>query len=94
MMHDGPLSTLDRMMRNPSSAAFRGRLQFLLSELVHAMMDDDEYPMRELAQEKDCRLQLLYKATILSLLQKLADGQQWQEQFQGCLFRLTKPKRS
>jgi DNA-binding Xre family transcriptional regulator len=52
-MHETPLSTFDRMMENP---AFQQRFEegykeFLLSELVHAMMDHDEISVRKLAQE-------------------------------------------
>lgn len=54
-MHDAPLSTFDRMMQNP---AFQERFEegykeFLLSELVHAMMDHDEISVRKLAEEID-----------------------------------------
>jgi len=41
--------------------------------------------MRELAQDRIVAYSYYIRATILSLLQKLADGQQWQEQFQVSL---------
>lgn len=52
-MHDASRSTFDRMMQNP---AFKERFEegykeFLLSELVHAMMDDDDQSVRKLAEE-------------------------------------------
>jgi len=78
MMHDGPLSTLDRMMRNPSFQRRFEEGEFLLSELVHAMMDDDEHSKRAGTRDRIVAYSYYIRATILSLLQELADGQQWQ----------------
>ena len=52
-MSEKPLSTFDRMMQNPACQQRfeEGYKEFLLSELVHAMMDDDEVSVRKLAQE-------------------------------------------